>query len=64
MTDSPGELFDVRRPLLGAWSASVEAIGADHLRLSDGRTIMRCETTGGRSRGVAGVSGICKSSER
>ena len=39
---TPGELFDVAAGLVWRLAgASVEAIGADHVRLSDGRTIAR-----------------------
>ena len=56
---SLGELFDVTAGLVWRLAGErAEAIGADHVRLRDGRAIMRRETTGGRSRGVAGVSAL------
>ena len=45
---TPGELFDVAAGLVWRLAGErVEAIGADHARLSDGRTLRRSEMKGG-----------------
>jgi hypothetical protein len=44
---TPGELFDAMTGLVWRLAGErVEAIGADHVRLSDGRTILRTEIRG------------------